>query len=81
MKTKSKSRLNVKDDLISALSCIELQVSLLSNRLSLRLIVAHVVLLNIFFHCFYFCSKHVQQLSYWRSCIVGGQWTVCLFIN
>jgi len=31
MKTKSRSRLNVEDDLIVALSCIELRISMLSN--------------------------------------------------
>jgi len=31
MKTKSRSRLNVEDDLICALSCIEPRISILSN--------------------------------------------------
>ena len=31
--------------------------------------------------CFYFCSVHVQQLSYWQSCTGGGLQILSLFIK
>jgi len=45
------------------------------------LIVAHVVLVKVVFSCFHICSVHVQQLSHWTSCTVGGPRALCLFIN
>jgi len=42
------------------------------------LIVAHVVLPNVFM---YALCMHVHQLSQWRSCIVSGLQTLCLFNN
>jgi len=31
--------------------------------------------------CFYICSVHARKLSHWRSCTVGGPWTLCFLIN
>jgi len=45
---------------------------------ALALIVANVVLLNFFL---YFCSKHAQHLSQWRSCTIGGSQSLRLFMN
>jgi len=49
-----------------------------ANRLSLRTDgSAHCVINS----CFRFCSVHVQQMSHWRSCAVGGPRALCWFID
>jgi len=55
-----RSRHNVEDVLIRALSCIELRTSLLSNS---RVSVLHIncSARRVIESCFYFCSVHVQQ--------------------
>jgi len=78
MKMKSRSRLNVEDDLIYALSRIlslEYLCFQTTSMLTLRIDCGARCVTKC---CFYFCSVHVQQLSHWRSCTVGGPWTPCL---
>jgi len=70
--------LNVEDDLICALLCIEPRICMLSSN---KQVAENIVLLNVVCRCFYSCSVHVQQLSYWRSCMVCGPGTLYLFIN
>jgi len=71
MQTKSKSRLDVEDDLFCTLPCIEPRISLLltTNRLNLRIDCSARFVIKC---CFYICSVHLHQLSHWRSCTVGG---------
>jgi len=45
------------------------------------LILEHVVVLNVAFRYFNFCSVHVQQLSHWRSWTVVGPRNLYFFIN
>ena len=44
----------------------------------MALVIRHYFWLFLFL----LCSLHVQHLSHWRSCIVGGgPWTLCLFVK
>jgi len=75
MKTKYRNTLNVEDDLFYSLSYIEPRISLVfltANRLSRRIDSSARCVIKSCFQYFYFCSMHVQQLSLWRSCTVGG---------
>ena len=58
MKTKCRSRLNVENYVVCALSYIEPQISMLSNNKQAQPSRYWMLL------CFYFCSVHVQQLSH-----------------
>jgi len=74
MKTKSRSRLNVEDDLIRVLS-LEYVCRLTTNRLSLRIDCSARCVVKC---CFYFCFVHVRQLSHRHSRRVDGPRTLCL---
>ena len=83
MKTNCRSRLNVEDYLVCALSCIELRICSFprTNKLSFRVDCSESCATKSCFSFLYFCSVHVQQLSQWRSCTVVGPWTLCLLID
>jgi len=83
MKTKSRSRLYVEEDVIFALSWIEPWISMLSNNKQAQLshwFLAHITLLNIVL-VVSISHPHVQQLLHRRSCMVGVPRSLCFFIN
>ena len=51
---------------------------LTTNRLSLGIVCSVLCVIK---GCSYLCSVHVQQLSHWRRCIVGGPRILCLCIT
>ena len=70
--------INVEDDVTCTLLSLEYLCFLTTNMLSLRFDCSARCVSK---SCFHFCSVHVQQLLYWRSCVVGGPRTLWLFIN
>jgi len=83
MKTKSRSRLYVEEDVIFALSWIEPWISMLSNNKQAKLshwFLAHITLLNIVL-VVSISHPHVQQLLHRWSCMVGVPRSLCFFIN